>query len=566
MKKTYTKIYMSVLLSCALTINAEAAGSLWDNDSIFKNATEMSVATDPISGATYISGGGIEVRFKKAGSFPPIFTLGAPGLKASCRGISFDAGYASFMNLERLGQQLSQAGASVAYGVLIGLVYTLPGVEQAFSKLNEWSQWIQSFLNDSCNIGQNFGRSLGGDVWGSLEGVKNDINNSIASPQEYLDEHPNSTLATTLKKIYNSGTTNQKAQSNTHTVYHILKDVRGSLIATYLNTLIKKGDETISFPTSDIASIQNLDSSGFTQSTLLNAYFLSALMSNTAISETGMVNALSSIKTGNADKIGAMIEEINANRSMRTIMARNNASPEAIINLMLNGNGANPNFKGLRIVLFNLNDGKGSKEQFVVLTDQTTGATSTAFDSFEGYIGESKKLVYFTYNKMVQQLKDSGANNPINAQQLKVASVYPNMTKILKNLVLYHGKSTTYAVGDLIDPEITETLNYLAYNNAIRLANQSIDNINHVIHANATEANNKSAVVGASNPDTATVVFDKANIDDMNKQIEVFEKSIATMKDSLYKISDAIEKDSRIRDINDKLEKAILERNIKGTK
>lgn len=78
--------------------------------------------------------------------------------------------------------------------------------------------------------------------------------------------------------------------------------------------------------------------------------------------------------------------------------------------------------------------------------------------------------------------------------------------------------------------------------------------------------NNKSAVVGASNPDTATVVFDKANIDDMNKQIEVFEKSIATMKDSLYKISDAIEKGPRIRDINDKLEKAILERNIKGTK
>ena len=64
------------------------------------------------------------------------------------------------MNLERLGQQLSQAGASLAYGVLIGLVYTMPGVEQTFTKLNEWSQWLQSFLSESCNIGTAVGKTF----------------------------------------------------------------------------------------------------------------------------------------------------------------------------------------------------------------------------------------------------------------------------------------------------------------------------------------------------------------------------------------------------------------------
>ena len=93
MFKTSRKIFLSIsMCSLLVTTNANCA-SLWDNDAIFKNVTEMSIATDPMSGATYLSGGGIEVRFKRTGNFPPIFSAGAPGLKASCRGISFDAGY-----------------------------------------------------------------------------------------------------------------------------------------------------------------------------------------------------------------------------------------------------------------------------------------------------------------------------------------------------------------------------------------------------------------------------------------------------------------------------------------
>lgn len=565
MFKKRKKIILSISMCTVLFTSNGHCSSLWDNDSIFKNVTEMSVATDPMSGTSYLSGGGIEVRFKRTGNFPPIFSAGAPGLKASCRGISFDAGYAMFMNLERLGQQLAQAGASVAYGVLIGLVYTLPGVEQAFSKLNEWSQWIQGFLNDSCNIGQNFGRSMGGTVWKDLEGVTNDINGAIPSPSEYLDNHPDT--AKFMKKIYSSGTASQQKEANSQTVEHVIMDAKGSMIATYLNTLIKKGEETISFPTNNVAAVQNLDSSGFKQSTLMMAYFISAIMSNVAINELGFSNALSTINGKSAEKIASFLEEINSDKSYRSILARNNVSTDALINLMLNGTKLNENyFKGLRIALINLDQGKGSKEQYVILTDQTTSSTSTAFDGFEGYIGESKKLVYFTYNEMIRKLKNPSAENSIPLSSIKVSSAYPNMSKILKNLVLYYGKDETHTIGDTTDPEITDILNYLAYSNAINLTNVAIDNLNLIAMSSTSESSNKSAVAGFVSPETAATTTYKISIEDIRKQREVFSTKIKEMKKNLQELSDSVEKSSKVREINEKLEKAIKEKNFKGVK
>ena len=236
-KLKLNRVILSGVL-CAILVGSSANASLWDNDSIFNNMTESSVATDPVSGATYMSGGALEVRFKRSGSFPPIFSAGAPSLKASCRGISFDAGYAMFMNLERLGQQLSQAGASVAYGILIGLVYSMPGIEQAFTKLNEWSQWLQSFLSDSCSIGTNWGKTMGKDMWKDLESAKNEINAGIPSPNDYIDKVPN--VNNFLKDIFEKGTTDTKDREKSKIVAEIIAKAKGGIVSTYLNSLIKK--------------------------------------------------------------------------------------------------------------------------------------------------------------------------------------------------------------------------------------------------------------------------------------------------------------------------------------
>lgn len=557
--KRIRKIVLSAVLCCTLT-NANA--SLWDKDSIFNNVTDMSIATDPMSGATYVHGGGIEVRFKRTGNYPPIFSFGSPGFKASCRGISFDAGYAMFMNLERLGQQLSQAGASLAYGVLIGLVYTLPGVEQAFSKLNEWSSWLQNFLNDSCSIGQNFGRSLGGTMWSDLEDLKNEINNGIPSPEEYLSEHPQT--KDFIKKVYNSGTELQKNKANTDIVGHSLKDVRGGLISTYLNSLILRGEETISFPVNKVASIQTLDSLGFTQSTKMMAYYLSALMDSIAVDEKGFSNAVNSVDSKNQDSISKFIEEIGNDKSLKSILARNNVSVDSLINLMLSGEKGASKFKTIRVATVNLDHGSGVKEQFVVLTNSTSGDASTIFDNFEGYIGESKRLVYYVYNQMVKTVLDKTVSNPINSTELKVPSVYPNMSETLRNLVLYYGKKNTYSIDSVEDPEITDVLNYIAYSNAIRLTSIAIDNINQVVKNGATETSDITNPNSITNPLPVSNTSYKETVNNVKQQREKFEQKIKEMKEVLFKKSDEVERDAKIRDINEVIKKAIRDRNLRG--
>lgn len=568
MYKKISKISLSILLCGALASNSFAAGTLWDSDSIFSNATSANIATDPNTGSTYMSGGGIEVRFKRNGNYPPIFSVDAPSVKASCRGISFDAGYATFMNLERLGQQLSQAGASVAYGVLIGLVYTLPGVEQAFSKLNQWSQWLQGFLSDSCNIGQNFGRSLGGDgSWTGLKGVSDDINGGIPSPSEYIDKNPDSTIAIAMKKIADSGTATQKQQAKALAITHFLTDVRGGFISTFLNTQIKKNNDSISFPTTNIGVVQSLDGSGFSQSTLMNAYFLSALMDNTAISDAGIRNVLKNLDGSNAEKVAAMFESVNKDKSLKSIMKRNNMSGKDLANFMMNGAGTSGvNFKGLNIAVFNIPEGTGVKEQFVVLTDETNSTVTTAFDNFEGYIGESKKLIYHNYNKMVQQLQDSGASNPIQTTSLKVSVMSNEINEILRTLVLYHGKKITYDVNASSDPEITNVLQYLAYDNAVRLAKMSLDNINSVIRMSTTDMLNRSMMTGATSAESVMIPLDKENTKDLNEQKKKFEDAIKEIEQQLEEIDKKISSEDRLRRGKQDLKNLLQNKNLGGGK
>ncbi|MFX4155803.1 hypothetical protein ACOL23_12810, partial [Aliarcobacter butzleri] len=76
-----------------ISLNLNAA-SLWDDSSVFNNVTSSRIVTHPVSGGTFMSGGAIEVRCKTTGTFPPIISYGAPSLRASCTGITFDAGYA----------------------------------------------------------------------------------------------------------------------------------------------------------------------------------------------------------------------------------------------------------------------------------------------------------------------------------------------------------------------------------------------------------------------------------------------------------------------------------------
>ena len=556
------KLLLSIIASSVLVVNSNSA-SLWDDSSIFHNVTSSHIAIDPMSGGTYMSGGGIEVRFKTTGNFPPVFSFGAPSLKASCSGISFDAGYAVFMNLERLGQQLSQAGASLAYGVLIGLVYTMPGVEQAFTKLNEWSQWLQSFLSESCNIGTAIGKELGRTAWRGVEEQVNEMTAKIPSPSDYLDKPID--YANMIAKVMTNGTIEQKHKVNISILDDLLSDGRGGIVGTYITSLIKKGEENVTFSTSEMIEFKNLDSIGLTDSTKLMVYFISSIIDDFAIDELAMTNVLKDIKANNAKSLAETIESKGGKeKTFKTIQARNKNSTKAFVSFMLNGKKTGDtstfsNLQGLRVAMFSLDNKTGIRDQFVTLTDQTT-TTSDPFGNFEGYIQESKKLVYKTYNQALIDLKKVPGSNPITGT-IRVTSAYPVMYDLIRNIVLTSDKKQLLNV-DASDADIVDILNYISYKNAILLVGIAVDNMNQVIIKAITELDNKKKDSTVTNPEAKTATNDNKHIEDLRKQKLLLDQEIEKIKEELNKLSIKVENTDSVRKMNERFSQLLRERNL----
>jgi len=90
----------------------------------------------------------------------PILSWQAPRVTLSCAGLDFDAGWLSMMNLDTLAQMLQQAGASFMWGVAIGLVYSLPGIAEAYDMLQKWGRYAQFLGMDACRIGLSLGKNI----------------------------------------------------------------------------------------------------------------------------------------------------------------------------------------------------------------------------------------------------------------------------------------------------------------------------------------------------------------------------------------------------------------------
>jgi len=566
MIKKPTKRIMSIGL-CALLLTSNVNASLWDNDSIFINKTSSGLATDPSTGVQYLSGGGVEIRFKNTGSFPPAFSFGAPKVNASCRGITFDAGYAMFMNLERLGQQLSQAGSSLAYGVLIGLVYSMPGIQQAFTKLNEWSQWLQKFLSDACNIGQNWGKEIGGDLVTStkLDTLSNAVNNFIPSPEDVINQNPS--IEKFMKKIYNDGTDETIKKANNEVINALIKHARGGLISSYLNTLINNGEENINFNDDEIIEEVSIDELGLKQSTLIMAYFLSALTNDIAIKSDAITPIKNAIKSKDEKEVNNMLKSISNEYNARAIQARNESSISEIISFILNGTKTNKlgELNKLYIAKVNFKDEDSNKKQFVLLTTKTNGKT-TAFKDFDGYINESKKLISHVYNQTLINLHGNGATNPISKSDIKVTVVYPDTFKLIRNLILYHDyKDFVDLNKEEANTPIKNTLQFLSYKNAIGLTNIAINNISTVI-SQISDRDKDNENKSDKNKEIKNSLNNQTSIDDLIKQKEVLNKKIEEMKKNLEKYSKTILDNDNIQNIADDLDKKIKEKNISGAK
>ena len=101
------------------------------------------------------------VRFNQSDTYPePIFRLSPPQMQVGCNGISIKGLFASIISLDRFSEMLKNAGASFAWGVVVGLVYSLPGVGAAFRMLDQWAKKIQQLMANACQSGIAVGQAI----------------------------------------------------------------------------------------------------------------------------------------------------------------------------------------------------------------------------------------------------------------------------------------------------------------------------------------------------------------------------------------------------------------------
>jgi hypothetical protein len=145
---------IAIVVSLCLLFNVSAASNL--GDILLKNETYAGTWEDPSTGINYMSGGGIKIKFKQSqNSHVPWVKIGTPGYSVGCNGISIEGGFLALLGLDDIEKQLKDAGAAFAWGILIGLAYSLPAISTVFQQIQKWARQIQALLQNACNIGQN---------------------------------------------------------------------------------------------------------------------------------------------------------------------------------------------------------------------------------------------------------------------------------------------------------------------------------------------------------------------------------------------------------------------------
>ena len=124
-------------------------------------------------------------RFGGAGMYPaPILNVSPPQISAGCNGLSIKGMFASLIGLSQLEEQLKNAGASIAWGIVVGLIYSLPGIGAAFRMIDSWSKMIQKLLANACTNSAIITQGLVGD------GLKDtSFGKMIGTADTYIADH-----------------------------------------------------------------------------------------------------------------------------------------------------------------------------------------------------------------------------------------------------------------------------------------------------------------------------------------------------------------------------------------
>lgn len=195
--------------------------------------------------------------------YEPIIEFSPPKTSFGCGGLSIKGMFIKILGLDRLSLMLKSAGASLAWGIAIGLIYSLPGVSASFSFLNNWAKKIQQLLQNACQSGFNIGRHMAKKVPG-LDGNKifqDAFDSFIQEPVNSLDNYVktkakawgisdmfDNNMVFTFGDDTSISKTDQERLYRSALVNHfIVPSIKGNLIAKYLKEIGKSQEKINKF-------------------------------------------------------------------------------------------------------------------------------------------------------------------------------------------------------------------------------------------------------------------------------------------------------------------------------
>lgn len=157
------------------------------SDMVNTASTRSSEWDSPATGSKYFYSGSYEFSFKKSTGYAPWFNAGGSGdlFKAGCNGFSTGDMFISMLGLNDIKDQLSDAGAQLAWGVMIAMVMSMPGIHETFKAIQKWARAIQNLLQNACQIGQSLAK---GGLFGPLTNTAGESTPDIGDKIHQADE------------------------------------------------------------------------------------------------------------------------------------------------------------------------------------------------------------------------------------------------------------------------------------------------------------------------------------------------------------------------------------------
>jgi len=168
------RIYKKVMaVGLSASIAASSLQASWGDDMSDGNFMNVTPGgTYDINGRDIYTTSSVYYRFgPQAVNYEAIYHISPPEIEGSCAGFNLKGLFVSILGLDRISKMLKSAGASFAWGVVVGLVYSLPGIFSSFKMLNTWAKKIMQLMQNACNAGQKIGRALA-DSSGVSDSVK----------------------------------------------------------------------------------------------------------------------------------------------------------------------------------------------------------------------------------------------------------------------------------------------------------------------------------------------------------------------------------------------------------